>query len=152
MSATTPKKLAVSLAVRAALAAVTDAGGSAFFKTVKRGSKVLEGDPRPAVTFKRKGWQSEPKGTTDEITTVAHYQINVLIDNPGTNEAAMESAYETAIAAAETAMETINNGRTHKTFRAFPQAGVDDVADEQLPQCAASLLYEIRFDRPRGEP
>ncbi len=128
MSATTPKKLAVSIAVRAALAAALGTDGNAFFKTVKQGSKVLEGDPRPAVTFRRKGWQSEPKGTTDEITTIAHYQINVLIDNPGTNEAAMETAYETAIAAAEKAMETINNGRTHKTFRAFPQAGADDVA------------------------
>lgn len=152
MSAITPKKLAVARAIRAALVTVKGADGNAFFKTVKQGSRVLEGDARPAVTFRRKGWQSETKGSTDEITTIAHYQINVLIRNEGTGEEAMEAAYETAIAAAECAIETINDGKAHKTFRAFPQAGADDVAEEQIPQCAASLLYEIQFDRPRGEP
>jgi hypothetical protein len=153
MSATIPKKLTVSRAVRDALKAVKDSTGTtAFFKTVKRGSKVLEGDPRPAVCYRRKGWISDTNASHDAIVTVASYQINVLIANPGTNSDQCEELYDQVIAKAEEALETINDGEGKKRFRATPVGGADDVAEEQVPECAASLEYEIEFERPRGRP
>jgi len=121
-----------------------------FFKTVNRG-KITALAERPAALILSLDWKDAMRGSIDAVRQTFTLVIAVLVDNADGNEDSASDAMEEGIAIVQAAMEADRRIRD-LVIRVTPLGGSDTGLEEAMPILGSTLLYEVEYERPRGQP
>lgn len=121
-----------------------------YFKTVKRAQMAVNAE-KPACLIRTMDWTDELIGGVDSVRSRVRLVLLVILDNADIDGDVLSDRLEYAVALVQRRMETMRKlGGNAITI--MPIQGFETALDEVGPFATTALVYDVLFERNRGEP